>query len=266
MTQFAMESIDQFEPYHSRYFDVISIAPVTPVEEAKQLAYIKYYVSIMCYEDAILTAIHDLKDVHGSSVHAIKKHIQSNLLHENYPTLNDSEMEALVSELAPPMVWKDSLFLQALKSVEDKNCVTHAVCSRNGSTTYSLSLDYKKHRAKEIRNRLERLEAYKVASRSRIARAKERKEIPHAHVPILKKGHLVEPKAVVIVQDKKDDIRGKKKMDVDTRTHDKTSLLPHHSTVKNLHADDTIGLMDGKNKSLRAKTKIPHCKIVVSQM
>jgi hypothetical protein len=255
-----MESIDQFEPHHSKYFDVLSIAPVTPAEEAKQLAYIKYYVSIMCYEDAILTAIHDLKDVHGSSVHSIKKHIQSNLLHENYPTLNDSEMEALVAELAPPMVWKDSLFLQALKSVEDKNCVKHSVCSRNGSTAYSLSSDYKRNRAKEIRHRLERLEAYQVASRARMARAKERKEAPPAHVPILKKGHLVEPKAVVIVQDKNDDLRKKKKMDVDTR-----DKVPHHATMKHLYADDTMETKDGKN-SLRAKTKIPHHKIVVSQM
>lgn len=256
-----MESIDQFEPYHSKYFDVISIPPVTPAEEAKQLAYIKYYVSIMCYEDAILTAIHELKDVHGSSVNSIKKHIQSNLLHENYPVLNDSEMEALIAELAPPMVWKDSLFLQALKSVEDKKCVKHSVCSRNGSTIYSLSPEYKKNRAKEIRNRLERLEAYEAASRSRIARAKERKEAPPARIPILKKGHLVEPKAVVIVQDKKDDFRRKKKMDVDT--HDK---IPHHSMTKHLHADDTMESNDCKKKGLRANTKIPHHKIVVSQM
>lgn len=283
-----MESVDQYEPHHSKFFDVITLpvasTDITEVSSKSssntslehQIASMKYNVSIMCYEDAILTAIQDLKDTHGSSVMSIKKHIQSNLLHENSPKLLQSPdalpLQSFLEDLLAPAVWNEPLFLQALKSLMEKHCIDHSKCSRNGSTLYKLSPDYKKNQTLEMHHRMERLATYKASFQAtqRLVQKEQRKEAP-AHVPILKKGHLVEPKAVVIMEEKKRIHEKKKKMDIDINRRNIGSILPHST---NVHVN-TMTIVNGassgvetrqKRKSLREKNMIPRHKLVVSQI
>ena len=249
-----MEPLPNNASYHTKFFDVITIPPAqaTPPFKAKTTA-LQNFNSIMCYEDAVLDAIKDLKDSHnGSSITSIKKHIQAYFFYENYPDLNEEEAEMLSLE----MPWKENLFVQALKSLVDKGCVIHSSCTKNGSTLYKLSHDYKKNRAQELRQRLERLNQYKLHQH---AKKKEflanMKEAPR-HTPIMKKGHLVESKVVMIVG------RGEKnEMDlVRERQQEKRNALPHSL---GLHADDSPNT---KRNGLRNKLKLPHNKIIVTEM
>jgi hypothetical protein len=238
--------------YHAKFFDVISILPVQSEFSVKNTS-LQNFNSIMCYEDAVLDAIKDLKDSHnGSSLTAIKKHIQAYFFHDNYPDVNEEEAEML--SLDTP--WKENLFVQALKSLVDKMYVVHSSCTKNGSTFYKLSNHYKKNRAEELRQRLERLNQYKV---NQYAKKKQflanRKKLPYRK-PIMKKGHLVESKTVVIVGREE-----KNKMDlVRERQQEKRSALPHYL---GLRADNS---RDTKRKSLRDNLKLPHNKIIVTEM
>ena len=244
--------------YQTKFFDVITLPPLPPLpppQTNEKQGTLQNFNSIMCYEDAIVDAITELKDSHnGSTVSAIKKHIQAHFFHENYPGLNEEEAEMLSLDPAPSMRWKDTLFVQALKSVVEKKCVTHSICTKNGSTLYKLSHDYKKQRAEELNDRLERLEKYKIYEREKKQMLSDRKEVP-VHTPVLKKGHLVENKVVDIIGNVR-----KSHMDLDLeKQNDKRSALPH---TLGLHADDSLE----KKKGLREKLKIPHSKILVKEM
>mmetsp|Transcript_28554 Transcript_28554/g.42342 ORF Transcript_28554/g.42342 Transcript_28554/m.42342 type:complete len:245 (-) Transcript_28554:360-1094(-) len=240
-------------PYHTKFFDVITIPPPestrsTPHED-KAITPLQNFNSIMCYEDAILDAIKDLRDSHnGSSITSIKKHIQAYFFHDNYPDLNEEEAEMLSLE----MKWKDHLFVQALKSLVDKKYVDHSLCTKNGSTYYKLSQDYKKNRAGELRERLERLNQYKLRQQSKkkeMLRVANKKNVL-CHKSIMKKGHLVESQAVAIVGGE-----GKSKMDlVREKQKEKRNALPHKL---GLHSD-SLGL--------REQLKIPRNKIYVKEM
>lgn len=160
------------------------------------------FVSVMSYEDAILSAIVDLKDNFsvGSSVTAIAKHIQANFVDVNHPHLGD------YIKFVPPFHFRNSLFLQALKSIVDKGCVNKSSCTSrngNGSTLYSLSSKYKKQRAQEINERLKMLELYKEKAQQREKKlAKTRKEAP-VRKALHVKAHLVDTKAFAIVPNEK---------------------------------------------------------------
>mmetsp|Transcript_6918 Transcript_6918/g.13047 ORF Transcript_6918/g.13047 Transcript_6918/m.13047 type:complete len:286 (-) Transcript_6918:959-1816(-) len=269
-------------PYHTKFFDVITIPPPPPSDDAQGFltqadknlySYLNSFNSIMCYEDAILDAIHDLRDGHhGSNVHAIQKHIQANFFHDNIPHLNEKDAE-LLSYDVPQTQWKEHLFVQALKSLVDKNCIEYSPCVKNGSTLYKLSHNYKKHRAEELTQRMERLKQYKlhlqekkrqIVMNSTISATTGKKSSNHSPVakqPILKKGHLVESQTVAIVgTGRADGIRRKKSMDLDREKQiEKRLALPHHLGV--LHADD-----EEKSKGLRDQCKIPHGKIYVKEI
>lgn len=251
-----MEPLDA--PYHSKFFDVITIPSPAQSEATHPQLNVNSANSIMCYEDAILNAIKDLKDSHnGSTVSAIKKHIGANFFHDNYPGLREEDADSL-SQDPTAIRWNDALFVQALKSVIDKKCVTRSTCIKNGSTHYKFSDSFKKHRAEELKKRLERLESYKAHQRKKKKQIlSERKEerMP-VHKPTLKKGHLVESKAVAIVGNCK-----KSQMELDHKNQiEKRSALPHQL---GLCADESLG---SKKKSLREKLKIPHKQIFVKEI
>lgn len=261
-----MEPLDSNLPYHTRFFDVITIPP-TPTEEelsSKEsfFSFLNSFNSIMCYEDAILDAIRELKDGHnGSNIHAIKKHIQAHLFYENVPNLSEQEAECLSLEMPQ---WKEHLFIQALKSLVEKNCITHSPCIKNGSTLYKLSHEYKKHCAEELKLRMERLNQYKVQHQEKrkqiLMMEKRKKAMTPVHKPILKKGHLVETQTVAIVGTER-----KGSMDMDReKQKEKRSALPH--TSLGLHADDYDSLPGMKKKGLRDQLKIPHGKLYVKEI
>lgn len=241
-------------PYHTKFFDVITITPPQSTPHEDKAIPLQNYNSIMCYEDSILDAIKDLRDSHnGSSITSIKKHMQAYFFYDNYPDLNEEEAEMLSLE----MKWKDHLFVQAMKSLVDKKCVDHSSCTKNGSTYYKLSHDYKKNRAGELTERLERLNQYRLrlqAKKKEMVRLAKKKEVL-SHKSIMKKGHLVESQAVAIVGRE-----GKSKMDlVREKQKEKRNALPHKL---GLHADS----LDTKKKGLRDQLKIPHNKIYVKEI
>jgi hypothetical protein len=302
-------------PYHTKFFDIITIPPPPPPEqeqginpEKNLLSFLNSFNSIMYYEDAILDAIRDLRDGHnGSNVHAIQKHIQANFFQEyennkHKPHLNNKndhphqQQEAewwLFScsslnnddNMTPPQ-WKEHLFVQALKSLVEKNCIEYSPCGvHNGSCLYKLSHDYKKHRAEELTLRMERLKQYKLQQQEKqrqilMEQAKSGKKssttsrpLVHKQPSILKKGHLVESKTVTIVDNTTTrildaDERRKNSMDLDRNGQkEKRMALPHHTLV--LHADDDSSIgskKERKKKGLRDQCKIPHGKIYVKEM
>ena len=210
------------------------------------------FVSIMSYEDAILSAIIDLKDNFsvGSSVTAIAKHIQANFVEVNHPHLGEFK------KFAPPFHFRNSLFLQALKSVDDKGCVNKSTCmsrNGNGSTLYSLSSKYKKQRAQEINGRLKILEDYKKKAQQKERKlSTNRKQLPvrrASHV----KAHLVDSKAFGIIKD------DKHVMDLDS------SLAPKNPSTSPLQLNIRKDLKSlKKKKCIRGIIKIrPYKNILV---
>ena len=259
-------------PYQTRFFDVITIpAPVPPLSPVmldtggrKKQSEARYN-SIMFYEDAILDAILDLKDGHnGSCVTSIKKHVQSNFLQ-----YDDEEPEPdMPLEDSTFLFWKDSLFVQALKSLVRQESLIHSTCIKNGSTFYKLSSNYKQHRTKELNDRLQNFERYKTLQHQKKLEAMKRKEVPVGK-PSFKKGHLVEAKTVTIV-----DKHLKNSMDLDLeQQREKRFVLPRHEL--DLRADDfedmnhlqaDVNFAGRTHKSLREKFRIPHTKILVKDV
>jgi len=131
-------------PYHTRYFDIVTILPDPPLqrqrqeEEKKQLSLLRTiaeqnktlhhynFVSIMSYENAIINAIKDLRDGHkiGSHVSSIKKHMKEYFVEENFPHLK--EMNSTTSNIDALKYYnecftvKDTLFVAAIKSLYNK--------------------------------------------------------------------------------------------------------------------------------------------------
>lgn len=160
------------------------------------------FVSIMSYEDAIISAIIDLKDNFslGSSVTAIAKHIKANFVDANHPQLRDK------IEFFPPFNVRSSLFLQALKSLVEKGYVdtsTSTNRNRNGSMLYSLSSKYKKERAERINRRLKLLETCKERARQKSTALSKHRKDPPARKSLIVKAHLVDSKAIAVVPDRK---------------------------------------------------------------
>jgi hypothetical protein len=239
----------------------------------------------MCYEDAILDAICDLKDDHtGSSVNAIQKHIQANFFHDNLPTLDDTEADLLSVEMSSHShsQWKEHLFVQALKSLIDKHCIVYSPCVKNGSTLYKLSHDYKKHQVEELTQRMERLNQYKLhqqemkrqrqtlkgktgsTNKTMAAATGVAHKATTSSNPLLKKGHLVESHSVTIVGKGSERSR-KSSMELDREKQtEKRLALPH---LLSFHAEDgDVPGGGGKKKGLRDQCKIPHGKIYVKEM
>lgn len=219
-----------------------------------------FFFLFLFLSDAILDAIADLHDSHnGSSIQAIKKHIQAYFLYDNYPELEAEEAEYLSQD----MQWNEHLFNQALKSLLEKKQIAHCPTVKNGSTFYKLSPEYKKHRAAELHARLKRLEEYKRKLYEKRQHMKKKKEVPLSK-PFLKKAHLVEEQGVELHISNP---HATHKMEL-VREHqsDKRKVL-HHKL--DLHADDDDSKEDGKKKpivGLRDKLKIPHHKIFVKEM
>lgn len=307
-----MEPLESNAPNHTRFFDIITIPPPPSQDQESHpehdlQTFLNSFNSIMYYEDAILDAIRDLRDGHsGSNIHAIKRHIHANFFHVNMPHLHEQETEILLLSLDMLPQWKEHLFVQALKSLVEKNCIEYSPCGvQNGSCLYKLSHHYKKHRAEELRQRMERLNQYKLhqeekrrqilrnATSSRLQKNKSSSNtttttttspVVHKQQPsILKKGHLVESQTVMIVASpaRKDGSHHhysggggggggrRNSMDLDREKQiEKRSALPH--TLGGLHADEDTSFIGGgsggKKKGLRDQCKIPHGKIYVKKM
>lgn len=248
-------------PYHTKFFDVIIIPSppsVSELDETIKRIPSRDMNSIMGYEDEILDAIDDLQDMHGSSLLSIKKRIQAKFY---TPSTRNRSVLISTEEPVSKVIWRDNLFVQALKSLVDKNCIDHCTLIRNGSTVYKLSRDFKRKRAQELLQRQTQLEKYRARQREKKL-AIEKKEHKHAvvsaHKPALKKRDLVEPRSVAIVDEgtrarinSMDLVRDCQKA--------KRSALPHQL---GLHADENLN----EKKSLREKMKIPRSRILVKEM
>lgn len=265
-----MEQPNNMEtPYHTKFFDVITIpAPIPPlspqiIDTTGGRNHLQKYNSIMFYEDAILDTVKDLKDGHnGSSVTAIKKHVKANFLHDDYKE-PEPDMPLPVEHSAF-LLWKDTLFVQALKSLVRQQSLTHSTCIKNGSTFYKLSPGYKQHRTKELNDRLEQFERYKALQQKKKQELSKRKEAPIRKK--WKKGHLVEAKTVTIV-----DKYQKSNMDLDLeKQRQKRFVLPRQEL--GLRADDYADVNNSKtgtgraHRGLRENLKIPHTKILVKEV
>lgn len=206
-------------PYHTRFFDVM-LRPLPPSNlpsEKTQRKPIIYsnFVSIISYEDAIITAIMELHDVHiGSSISEIKKHMVDNFIKETFPYLDKADTNATFNYLKRP------LFLAALKSLLDKRVIvphSYAPVVKNGLTTccYKLSKSFVRKRLKLFNKRLWILEQIRDARKRReydlIMTKKERKHVPARIKPPLHKIHLLDQVPGVVVVENEDTIRKKKK-------------------------------------------------------
>jgi hypothetical protein len=250
-------------PYHTKFFDVITIpAPELPLSPhmvgvGGAKAQVQKYNSIMFYEDTILSALETLKDGHnGSSVTAIKKHVQMHFLTNDQTVHEDTDDSSF-------LYWKDALFVQALKSLVQQQSIVHSTCIKNGSTFYKLSHAYKQHRTKELKDRYEHFQKIKALQWRKKQELSRRKEVP-VRIPILRKGRLVEPKTVTIV-----DKYSSSNMDLQLeKQREKRSVLPRHELE--LHADDytDLGACTSKKdfKSLRENLRIPKTKIMVKDV
>jgi len=248
-------------PYHTKFFDVIIIPcppSISEFDEAIKRIPSRDMNSIMSYEDEILDAIDDLQDLHGSSLLSIKKRI-----HAKFYTPSSRDTSVLISTEDPvsKVIWRDNLFVQAIKSLVDKHCIDHCILIKNGSTVYKLSQDFKRKRAHDLLQRRERLEAHRVHQREKkhaIQKKEQKHAVVSAHKPALKKRDLVEPRSVAIVEEgtrarinSMDLVRDCQKA--------KRSALPHQL---GLHADENLN----QKKSLREKMKIPRSRILVKEI
>lgn len=249
-------------PYHTKFFDVIIIPcppSISEFDEAIKRIPSRDMNSIMSYEDEILDAIDDLQDLHGSSLLSIKKCIHAKF----YSTPSSRDTSVLISTENPvsKVIWRDNLFVQAIKSLVDKHCIDHCTLIRNGSTVYKLSQDFKRKRAYDLLHRQEQREAYRVKQREKknaIGKKEQKHAVVSAHKPALKKRDLVEPRSVAIVDEgtrarinSMDLVRDCQKA--------KRSALPHQL---GLHADENLN----EKKSLREKMKIPRSRILVKEI
>eukprot|EP01083_Nonionella_stella_P107986 313471_1 len=235
-------------PYHTKFFDVITIPPAIPQVE-DSVSNLQGCNSIMFYEDAILNAIDELKDGHnGSTVSSMKKHVKAHFFQENL------KADETPSDAASTY-WRDNLFVHALKSLVSMQSITHTTCIKNGSALYKYSSSYKEHRAKELKLRLERFEKYKYLRHKKKKELSKRKDFL-AGKPALRKGHLVENKTISIV-----DGSQRSTMDLELeKQREKRFMLPRQLE---LHADKLPG---STRKSLRQNFKIPHTHLLVKEV
>lgn len=251
-------------PYHTKFFDVIIIPSPPSISEfdetIKRIPPSRDMNSIMSYEDEILDAIDDLQDINGSSLLSIKKCIQAKFY---TPSSRDTSVLITTENPVSKVVWRDNLFVQAIKSLVDKHCIDHCTLIKNGSTVYKLSQDFKRNRARDLLKRQEQREAYRVHQREKkhaIEKNEQKHAVVSAHKRALKKRDLVEPRSVAIVDEIGTTRARINSMDlVRDCQKAKRSALPHQL---GLHADENLN----EKKSLREKMKIPRSRILVKEI
>ena len=187
----------------------------------------KNSVSIMSYEDAIVNAISELRDLCiGSSVHEIKKHMTSNFMKsDNYLMksgnrsnsssthtktvrvcfVNHNKNDNEIDNNNQQYIIKNSLFLAALKSLLNRKvivpCASFVKKSSLSSCCFKLSRKYVKERVQIlIRHKLLSKEKYNKEKeynywKKRNKYAKERvQKIPTVRIkPPLSKIRLIDP-------------------------------------------------------------------------
>jgi len=251
----ALADLSPPQNYHPRYFDIVTVVPAsdecTIIPSQNELS---NFISIMSYEDTIINALHDLRDIKGSSIIAIMKYMQENFVQENFQGRNTTDLGFYAI--------KSSLFLLAMKSLLDRKIIVHTSCIKNGSACYKFSDEYKSNRSKDIKERLEKLEKVKAKTKgkNRVIHHNEKRLLPIRIKTIPMKTRLVDIKAVAIV--KNPSKMGQCRMEMDAkRQRDMRLELP---LKLGLHTDDM--LFDKKRKSLREQMKIPRNKIFVTEI
>lgn len=174
----------------------------------------------MCYKAAIFRAIEDLKDhhAHGSSLAAIKKHVEASLLDDG-------------------KVWKDAVFLRTIKGMVEKGELIQT------EDHYKASVKLQQRRTGEIRDAIAREEAKKHVT----PKSPESKKVMAKFKPALVKKKLLDSKVITIVKpgrktekmtlDEKEKAKSPgsddQKPKAAKRTeHDKVKIIPHKIVAK----------------------------------
>lgn len=174
----------------------------------------------MCYKAAIFRAIEDLKDhhAHGSSLAAIKKHVEASLLDDG-------------------KVWKDAIFLRTIKGMVEKGELIQT------EDHYKASVKLQQRRTGEIRDAIAREEAKKHVT----PKSPESKKVMAKFKPALVKKKLLDSKVITIVKpgrktekmtlDEKEKAKSPGSDDQKPKAakrmeHDKVKIIPHKIVAK----------------------------------
>jgi hypothetical protein len=250
-------------PYHTRYFDVVTISKEESTNEPRKTSIYQNFESIMSYEDAIINAIIQLRDIHiGSSITSIQKHMKEHFIQENFPNLkNNIHME----DASFNYYLKKSLFIVALKSLLDKKVITSspdASLMKNGclSNCYlKLSRTYIMKRLEVFKQRIDLIERREERRKRELKlklKMQEWKQVPVRIKPPLSKIRLVDQNAGIIIEKDKRVTKDKGGMDWDEERKKRSALLMRLGIHRNK-------LFVAKRTSLHEKMTIPHNRIMV---
>ena len=290
-------------PYHTRYFDIITTAVVLPPpqsvvagptlthpttnqeetnhESRRPITFPHTLDSLTAYEDAIIMAIINLRDLHiGSSISDIRNYIQDNYINDLFPNLKaklDNEQRSSYYPI------KNSLFLLAMRSLWNKNIIEGSSCSggglknKNGScnssstggnmSSFHLSFQFLQARLGMVKKQhdiKERKEAERVRE-IKFHRLEKNVIVPaHGKVP-LSKPRLFDLNAGVIsereikMNHNRNTTRTEDDMDLDESKQTKFSYLAKPCT----HENTTMFIT--KRKKLGKAVKIPSNRIIINR-
>lgn len=255
-------------PYHTRFFDMVVLAPPKldeSVRVQKKHFVLSNFVSIMSYEDAIITALLELHDHYhiGSSISAIRKHMEENFVKENFPLLSKGNTDINLDNI------RHSLFLLALKSLLKKRVIVpHASFTTNGSPGSSFILSreflrrrldqYKKHisLAEHMKNEMKRRHHLQILARE------TRKHVPARIKPPISKICLVDQMAEGLFIDNGDKKANQRyQMDLEKRVQKRSIfLLKLGANMKKLHYFSKRHNFLRMRRLKQAQSKVPILK------